>query len=443
MNIKVYIEKIKSGETTSYETTEMFLRKIEEKKNLRAVIDVNIDALQEAKNIDSWKGESKLFGLPILIKDNINTFDGTATSAGSIALANNYPNVSAPMVTNLIDAGAVILGKTNMTEFANYMVDYRDYQGMPNGYSSRGGQCVHPLELELGSYVNPSGSSTGSAVAVATGQAMAAIGTETYGSIISPSQKLGIVGIKPTAGSIDMSDVIPISQTLDIAGPMTTCVNDAAIIMGVMHNKTYDVVANKTANIGIYHCSETSEEKDIIELNRALIEKLSQAGAIISDKKLEPIDESCVFDIMRYEFKSSINKYLKECVGENTPKTLSDIIKYNEKNSEIALKYGQNNLIAANAIGEDWQTNQIYVSAIKKRNDAIEAFDKYFEENKFDIVLVENAHCGLAAITGFPSMTLPIGKDKQGHPVGCCIVARRNREDVLINVAKAIEELIS
>ena len=198
---------------------------------LKSVIEVNSDALFIAERLDRhWREMEKmppLFGVPILLKDNISTQnDKMRTSAGSVALADNYAPFEAHIVHSLERAGAVILGKTNMTEFANYMTR----EGMPNGYSSRGGQTLCPYNREK----DPSGSSTGSAVAVAAGLSTVSIGTETSGSIISPAGVNGVVGIKPTIGLVGRGGIIPISSTFDTAGPMARNVTDAAILLGVI-----------------------------------------------------------------------------------------------------------------------------------------------------------------------------------------------------------------
>ena len=443
-HIDDYITQVKTNQTTSRTAVAHYLGQIETHKNLRAVMDLNPYASDDAQNIDNRQTKPPLHGLPILIKDNINTADTTITSAGSVALANNQATTDAPLVANLRKAGVVVLGKTNMTEFANYMVDYRDYQGMPNGYSSRGGQCVHPAELNLGHYVNPSGSSTGSAVAVATGQALAAIGTETYGSIISPSQRLGIVGLKPTADSVEMKGVIPISNTLDIAGPMTSCVADAAHILGAMQDKTYTVNPTAAVNLGVYPTDTTSEndyDNSVVATNARLLSQLITAGATRSETVLSKIDEGMVFAIMRYEFRASLNAYLSDYADEGVPADLSAIIAYNKAHPDTALKYGQNNLEASNHVGASGTEHPDYIQAIHQQETAKIALRDYFINNSIDILFMADANCGLAAVTGFPSITVPLGVNEQGLPVGCCLVANRGQEQLLLNVAAAVEAL--
>ena len=435
MLIKEYTQQLQSKKTTAKDTATHYIEKISQNKHLNAVIELNPNALNDAEEIDKMElRPTPLQGFPILIKDNINTADTTATSAGSLSLTNNIALQDAPMVQLLRKAGAVILGKSNTTEFANYMVDYREFQGMPNGYSSRGGQCLHPVDPDT----DPSGSSTGSAVAVAAGLAPVAIGSETYGSIISPSQRCGIVGIKPTALSISTSGVIPISNTLDIVGPMATSVEDAAVVLGILQEKEYTITPKTTARVGVYKSEGWKVTQEWLDANQTLLQKMKLIGMIVIDLPNEPINESFVFEIMRYEFKASINAYLSKYANTNAPKDLTEIIKFNNDNPETALKYGQNNLLAANEIGDDWQANPVYTKAMADRENAISRLDNLFAENDLDIVFMESSHCGLAAGTGFPSITFPIGKTAAGLPIGCCLVARRSREDLLINIASAL-----
>ena len=408
------------------------------KNNLNAVIELNPKALEEARNCDNSEDKTlPLHGMPILIKDNINTKE-MITSAGSIALANNKVEEDAPIVKLIRGAGAIILGKTNMTEFANYMVDFRKKEKMPNGYSSRGGQCISPYGFEH----DPSGSSTGSAASVAADFAPMAIGSETYGSIISPSQSCGIVGIKPTAISVSTEGVIPISHTLDILGPMAKTVNDAARLLGVIQNKEYIVSLNRTARVGVYKHYMEHAKANWVEANKSLLDKMEVLGMSILHLDIKPIDESPVFSIMEYEFKHGINNYLKTYASTGVPSNLEEIIIYNKANSDVALKYGQGNLIIANEKNENWNKEKIYTDAIKKRDEAIKELDDIFGKNNLDVIFLASAHCGLGAFTGFPTMTVPIGFAEDNSPIGCCILAKRGQENILINVAKAIEDLV-
>lgn len=403
---------------------EKYLKTIKEKEHLKAIIELNPD-LKE----NPVKGP--LHNIPVLIKDNINT-TGMVTSAGSVALGDNKPE-DAPIITLLKEAGAIISGKANMTEFANYMVDFRKgkEEAMPNGYSSRGGQCLHPANPEA----DPSGSSTGSAVAVAADMVPMAIGSETYGSIISPAQCCGVVGIKPTAASVNMEGIIPISTTLDIVGPMAKTIEDAALLLGVIQNKTYQVTPKNDAKIGMYfNFMENAKPGWFFKIS-ALLEELCKKGAevFMTDEKIK---EDFVFDIMHYEFKAAMNTYLEKY--STGVKTLEEIINYNLSHKETALKYGQSNLVFANEVTDNWAEEEKYINALKNRAAATETLNNIFDKHNLDVMVLMSAHCGLAAAVGFPSITLPLGLCFKGLPIGCCLMARPGEEQVLINVAKAL-----
>jgi len=421
-------------------TVKESLERIEKNAHLRAVIEINPDVL------DIVPKEGILNGAPVLVKDNVNTGDKMQTTAGAMSLEGNVADTDAPAAANLRASGAVIVGKANMTEFANYMCDFRLDERMPNGYSSRGGQTMHPMSADF----DPSGSSTGSAVAVAAGLVSMAVGSETYGSIISPAQSCGIVGLKPTDGLISKEGVIPISFTLDTLGPLADTAQNAGLLLSALANKAHDMNKDpKTIKVGICHIGADNADlpmnsPDWRKANLELIERMKAAGMDVKDlpdgdiaKWAAPGNDFFVFPVMRYEFKYAINSYLKS--AKNAPKDLSEIIAFNKANAEAALKYGQGNLVAANEISDDWQNQSEYVEAMADRELAISALDKYFSENDIDILMMLSAHCGIAAGTGFPSLTMPLGKDAAGKPIGCLLMARRFDENTLLSCAKAIE----
>ena len=307
---------------TSIEWTKNTLKKIEENAHLKAVIEVNPDALEIAEQRDEDPDKSGvLHGVPVLVKDNVNTGDKMHTTAGALAMADNKADKDAPSTANLREAGAVIIGKANMTEYANYMCDFRLDERMPNGYSSRGGQTLHPL----GSHVDPSGSSTGSAVAVAAGLVDMAVGSETYGSIISPSQLCGVVGLKPTDGLISKEGVIPISFTLDTLGPIASSVQGAADLLSGLTGKEYKM-SSKPSVVGVCHLG-ADESHEWYGTQVELAESMKAAGLTVKDlsddsiaKWAKPGVDFFVFPIMEYEFKYAINSYL--ATSNNPRKTL-------------------------------------------------------------------------------------------------------------------------
>lgn len=343
---------LETGETTSRELVLRYFDRIarldQSGPRINAILEINPDALFIADALDcerSTKGaRGPLHGIPILVKDNINTSDKMHTSAGSLALADHYVTTDAFVVTKLRESGAIILGKTNMTEWANLMSSQ-----MPAGYSSRGGQVLNPYgpdEFFVG------GSSSGSAAAVASGFAAAALGTETSGSILSPACQNSLVAIKPTVGLVSRSGVIPVSYTQDTIGPIATSVTDAAIILSAISGTDDLDVATwnqgfgakldfKTAlqsdglvsvRIGIprkvYFEWLNSAEAEIIE--RA-IDALSQAGAVvIDDIDIASSHERWDYGVAWMELKSALNHYLGTSAPANRIRSLHDIIEFNE-----------------------------------------------------------------------------------------------------------------
>ena len=451
MTITQMKQAMKEGKTTSVELVKDTLSKIEKYAALRSVIQVNPDALEIAKGCDEYIGEKgPLHGVPILVKDNVNTGDQMATSAGSVALAKNIAKEDAPVVKLLRQAGAIIVGKANMTEFANYMCDFRLDEKMPNGYSSRGGQTIHPVSEKI----DPSGSSTGSAVAVAAGIVPVAVGSETYGSIISPAQQCGVVGIKPTDGLISKEGVIPISFTLDTLGPMATTVSDAATMLEVMGGKSYPMM-HQSSEITIGVCTAGTEDESWPpnqfwrKANEKLARTMKKRGMKVKDVPADEVKDFAsmrgdlfIFPIMEYEFRHGLNSYLASAKEHNSeiPGSLTEIIEYNKQHKEVALKYGQGNLINGNKVQEDWKEAEIYKSAIKERDEAIETLKNYFDQQGIDVLMMMSAHCGIAAATGFPSITFPIGEGDDGLQAGCMLVARPFKEDVLLSTAKMLEQ---
>ena len=455
MTIQQMKQALEDGKTTSVELTKAALAKIEEYKHLHSVIEVNPDALEIAQKLDEHLGEKGvLHGVPILVKDNVNTADSMATSAGSMSLAKNIAKEDAKAAKLLREAGAVIIGKSNMTEFANYMCDFRLDENMPNGYSSRGGQTLHPTDKNA----DPSGSSTGSAVAVAARIVPAAVGSETYGSIISPSQQCGIVGIKPTDGLISKEGIIPISFTLDTLGPMTTTVEDAALMLSAMAGKNYPMASKNPGEITIGVCKAGADNKnwpptkEWREANENLIAHMNALGMKVVELPEDNIksfsesrDDLFIFPLMQYEFRHAINSYLGNAAKGNPgiPKNLTEIIEYNEIHKDTALKYGQGNLIVADKVADNWQDEAEYKKALLERENAIATLDNYFDKHGINVLMMMSAHCGIAAATGFPSITFPIGKTEKGLQAGCLLVAKRFDEDMLLAVAKLLESSIN
>ena len=452
-------EAMQKNEINSRDLALHYLSRIAEidkcEGGLNSVLELDPDALFVADMLDAMRKNGTmlgpLHGIPIMVKDNISTNDKMHTSAGSLALQHNYAPYDAHIVKLLRESGAVILGKTNMTEFANYMSN-----GMANGYSSRGGQTLNLYDKTA----DPSGSSTGSAVAVAADLCGAALGTETWGSIMSPSQVGGIVGIKPTLGLVSRSGIIPISFTLDTAGPMARTVTDAAVLLGVVSGRdesdpvTFN--ANKVdytqyldknglagARIGINRMSLENADEEKTAILESLIPIMEKNGAKCVDIPEHSFEYEEKFGIiMRYEFKCGINNYLKSLNGKNIPHTLGDIIQYNQNHPKEALRYGQSALIEAQNNASGTLTEAEYINAILAREEIIKGYDNIFLENEID-VLFDLAGSGLPPFTGFPYMTIPVGATKDGLPLGSSWAARRFDEAALIRVTYALEQILA
>ena len=454
MTITQTVAKILQGEINPQDLVAASLQKIEENRHLNAIIELNPEILAEAAALSSPSakppagsapGKGPLFGIPILLKDNINTAGRMHTSAGSLALAEHMAREDAAALTRLREAGAIILGKANMTEFANYMT-YTKENPMPNGYSSRGGRTMHPTHADA----DPSGSSTGSAVAVAAGLCAAAIGSETYGSIVSPAQCCGVVGIKPSDGLVSKEGVLPISFTLDTLGPFASSVEDAALVLGVLAGREYPLTGQtKPWRIGICRKGRTPKGRDAEyhAANEGLIDAMKGLGFTCIELEDHGIDESFVFPIMRYEFKHALNTYLASSLSPHSrnhgvPQTLDEIIQWNEGHAEAALKYGQSLLIEANEVDDTWSRADEYQNALAQREEAIKSMLKFLDEKEVDILFMAKAEVGLAAALGFPSMSIPIGKTSWGLPIGCCFIARPFQEETLLRVVKAVEGAI-
>src|SRR6184192_601727 len=345
---------LESGKYTARSLVAAYLQRIEELDRkgpaLRALLEANPDALAQAGELDAErkaKGpRGPLHGIPVLIKDNIATADRMAITAGSLALVGARPSEDAFVVRQLRQAGAVLLGKANLSEWANFRSTHSS-----SGWSGRGGQCRNPYALDR----TPSGSSSGSGVAVAANLCVVAIGTETDGSIVSPSTCCGIVGIKPTLGLVSRAGIIPIAHSQDTAGPMARSVTDAAILLNVLagidtrdpatlpsrtrgrvdYTRSLDANGLRGARIGVARTKFFGYSDVTDALMESAIEALKRLGAVIVD----PADiatagqfDDSEFLVLLYEFKADLHRYLAEWAPGATAKTLADLIGFNDRN---------------------------------------------------------------------------------------------------------------
>lgn len=422
-------EKLKTGKLTARRLAEMYIERIKQiDTKTRSVLEINPDALTIADKLDKeirrGKFRSMMHGIPVLIKDNIDTADKMLTTAGSLALVDApTPKQDAFVASQLRKAGAIIMGKTNLSEWANF----RGNRSI-SGWSGRGGQTNNPYWLDQ----NPSGSSSGSGVSVSANLTAAAIGTETNGSIISPAVTNGVVGLKPTVGLVSRSGIIPISHSQDTAGPMTRRVADAAIMLSAIagtdkndpataeadkrkakdYAKFLDHDGLKGARLGLL----TSPPQRNLDAWKAywepFFDKLRQAGATLVEVKFPETPQTFAADrmaLMQFEFKANLNKYL---AGRGAKyKTLADLIKFNDENKDKELsKFGQELFIESQARGD--LNDKTYLDAVARlhkqtREDGIDAL---LDQNKLDALVGPFGQLvGVAAIAGYPSIAVPMG----------------------------------
>lgn len=462
-----------SGKFTVQEVVQAYLDRIDAvDPRLNSVIMTNPDALTIAAALDeelkSGKTRGPMHGVPVLLKDNIDTHDKMPCTAGSRALAQSFPLKDSWVAAKLREAGAVILGKANLSEWANFRGEMSS-----SGWSAVGGQCNNPYDITR----NPCGSSAGSGVAVSANLCVVAIGTETNGSIVCPSTTNGIVGIKPTVGLVSRSGVIPISYSQDTPGPMARTVEDAAICLSVLtgvdpkDGKTPASEGNiqedyssflkpdalKGKRIGWWKGPSENHYKVAAEMKKA-VEFLKEQGAEIVE--LESVIASGVnghsFQVMLYEYKDGLNSYFAS-LGENAAiKSLEDLIEFNKKD-EIEMEfYDQRYLEMAQEKGP--LTEKAYTEALEAMHKGTreEGIDKVMDEHQLDAIIgptgapawktdhTNGDHYMLsssspAAISGYPNITVPMAF-VEGLPVGISFFGRAWSEPVLLEIAYAFEQ---
>ena len=469
-------KKMQDGTLSSKAITQLYLNRIDQidKKGpaLHAVIELNPDAISIAEAMDNERKEGKirgpLHGIPVLIKDNINTGDKMMTTAGSLALVGNRAKADAFIIKQLRESGAVILGKTNLSEWANFRSSRSS-----SGWSSRGGQTKNPYYLDR----SPSGSSSGSGSAVAANLCTVAIGTETDGSVIAPSSNCGLVGIKPTVGLLSRSGIIPISKTQDTAGPMARTVKDAAILLGVLagvdaadavtleskgkaekdYTKFLDKNALKGKRIGIEKSFLKGRHEGVVALYQQAIEEIKKQGATIIEidllKETNPLG-GAEFTILQFEFKDGLNKYF---ASANAPiKTMADLIAFNKKIEATAMPYFKQETIESSQAKSDLNSKE-YTDALQKTLTSRKIIDSILQQNKLDAIVGTSIgpatpidlingdsdagfyFCPPAAMAGYPHITVPMG-DISGLSVGLSFVASAYQEAIIIAFAYAYEQ---
>ena len=403
-------------------------------QGLNSVLELNPDALDMARRLDQQTAsighadnrDASIYGMPILLKDNLDTGDLLHTSAGSLALSNHRAHQDAAVVARLRAGGAVILGKTNMTEFANRMTE-----NMPGGYSSRGGQVRSAYD----SRQDPWGSSTGSAVAVSAGLCAAAMGTDTSNSIVAAAMRNGVVGFRPPIHALSQTGIIPISFTLDTAGPMTRCVADLNILYAALCDQPkLDFASARLAGrrIAVNVWNRSNLPPAINRSINRLVEDLRAVGVLITEVNLPATPN--LKEIMKFEFKYAMNRYLHS--AGSRMKSLADIIAFNEAHADLCLRYGQVCLTEAQEQTTGTLTDPAYLAVMADRKKQIAAIRETL--SPFDACLMCSPN-NIAHYTGLPSVALPNGLCADGMPDG--IIMTGLDEARLLETASLLETL--
>ena len=470
---------MESGEHTARSITEAYIERIEAMDRrgpeLRSMIEINPDALDIADELDAERRadgpRGPLHGIPVALKDNLDTHDRMTTTAGSLALEGSIPPRDSFVAERLRAAGAILLAKANMSEWA-----YFRGERATSGWSARGGQCRNPYALNR----NPCGSSSGSGVAASANLCALTVGTETGGSIMCPSSSNGIVGIKPTVGLWSRSGIIPISHSQDTAGPMTRTVRDAAVLLGgavgvdprdeatsasdgnfhTDYAQFLDPAGLRGARIGVAR-SFTGFDPRVVALFEDAILAMRDAGAVIVDPANLPVSnwsDELPLIVLEYEFKADLNAYLATLGPDAPVRTLEEIIEFNERNAELEMPhFGQERMIASQARGP--LTDEVYLNAVRtiQRGNREDGIDALMNEHQLDAIVAPTrdlpwttdhikgdrldggSSAGPAAIAGYPDISVPMGF-VSGLPAGVSFFGRAWSEPTLIRIAYGFEQ---
>lgn len=477
LTITALQEGMKSGRFTSRSLVKKYLERMDDidkgGPSINSIIEINPDALSIAESLDRERKEKgargPLHGIPILIKDNIGTADRMMTTAGSLALLGSRPAQDAFVARRLREAGAVILGKTNLSEWANFRSTHST-----SGWSARGGQTRNPYALDR----NTCGSSSGSGAAPAANLCAAAIGTETDGSVVCPSSANSLVGIKPTVGLVSRSGIIPLAHSQDTAGPMTRTVTDAAILLGALtgidardgatrasqarsftdYTRFLDKDGLRGARLGVARKYFAFNDR-VDKLMNEQIDALRRLGAVIVDPANIPTSgkfDDSELEVLLFEFKADLNTYLAE-LGPRAPvHSLKEIIEFNELNKDKEMPYfGQELFIRAQAKGP--LTSKDYLRALRKNHllSRAQGIDFIMKKHRLDALIAPTGgpawptdwingdhftggYSSASAVAGYPHITVPAGY-VFGLPVGISFFGRAWSEPKLIKFAYAFE----
>lgn len=462
-------DQMQRGGWSARTVAEAYLSRIEEMNRrgptLRAIIETNPDALSIADELDAERTKrgprGPLHGIPVLLKDNIDTVDRMTTTAGSLALSGSTARFDADVAQRLRAAGAVLLGKTNLSEWANFRSTRSS-----SGWSARGGQCRNPYALDR----SPGGSSSGSAVAVAANLALVAIGTETDGSIVSPASINGVVGIKPTVGLVSQTGIVPIAKSQDTAGPIARTVRDAALTLAAISNTTprqrdssrkiFDPDGLRGARVGVarrffgFHSIAD-------EVAEAALQTIRDAGGVVIDPvgwPSTPLWDQVETEVLLYEFKNGLNAYLRERRPDAGVQSLRDVIAFNQEHRDQEMAFfGQELFHLAAEKGPLSEPRYLAALALNQRLAREDGIDRVMDRDRLDAIVAptrgpawmidlingdqrSGSSARPAAAAGYPHVTVPAG-DGFGLPVGFSFFGRAWSEPVLIRLAFAFEQM--
>lgn len=445
---------IEKGELTYEELVLFYLYRIYKYElnndtTLNTILALNSNVVDEARTLDEKRKKGTepsfhhpIYGMPILLKDNINT-KGMKTTAGSVALLNNEVE-DAFIVKKLKEKGALILGKANLSEWAYFMCS-----GCPVGYSAVGGQTLNPYGRKI---FETGGSSSGSGTSMAASYAVAAVGTETSGSILSPSSQNSVVGLKPTIGLLSRTGIVPISSTLDTPGPMTRNVVDAAILLSAMRGKDpmdaksveFDQDYTSAGLQPILEGKRFGAIKQLLEndsIYRASVEKLKTTGAEVIEVTPPQVGMNGFLSILNIDMKNDLPAYLKANANEGVKITdMESVIAFNSADSAKRIPYGQalfHGIVADTTSAEGLEK---IIANLEKNGRHF--FDAVMDEHKLDAVLsINNYHAGYAAVAKYPAITVPMGYKKSGEPISLTFIGKQFQERKLLELAAGFEEV--
>jgi len=447
-NIPTIQAHIAAGDLSYEKLTQWYLYRIVKYENnretyLNAIIAINPNAVEEARLCDKNSSENNhpIYGMPVLLKDNIGA-EGMTTTAGAYVFKDNTP-ADAYITARIKEKGGIILGKTNLSEWANFL-----FLRGPNGFSAVGGQTLNPYGRKM---FDTGGSSSGSGAGTAAGYAAASVGTETSGSILSPSSKNSLIGLKPTTGLLSRNGIVPLSSTFDTPGPMTRNVTDNAILLSAMSGKDEaDAASEGGPGYQEYwkDLTDTSIEgmrfgvnaryKDSIYL--LTVEKMVAMGGIAVEFEPPTVNAEGFSELLGADMLVDLPAYIDTWLPEEFPyRTVAEILDFNLQDSSLRIPYGQGRLEAILPLE---YTEEQFMNARKQlREEGVKYFEKSFTENQLDAILsINNYEARNAAMANYPCLTIPMGYTEAGEPMGLTFIARPFEEAELLKLAFAFEQ---